>query len=111
MTNVMAIEMMSMEQLNRVAGGFREEFNEICKLLGKSSTFNTRDGIRKLLKDKYGIEVKHWNTGDRGSENDAPAEFRDITGLWTNQEIDSPMTFEQVKYAIKYQQKYGGYPQ
>lgn len=104
------MEMMSFEELDKVAGGFREEFNEICKLLGKSSTFNTRDGIRKLLKDKYGIEVKHRNTGDRGSENDAPAEFRDITGLWTNQEIDSPMTFEQVKYAIQYQKKYGGYP-
>ena len=90
----MAIEMMSMEQLDQVAGGYREEFEEICRLLGKNPTFNTRKGIAKLLKDEYQIEVLHWNTGDRGSKNKGLAEFA-YSGS------DTPMTFSDIVDVIK----------
>ena len=72
------------EQLDEVAGGTREEFEGICKALGKSVTFNTRDGIRKILEKDYGIRVVHWNTGDRGSAKNAPAEFEAARHLSVN---------------------------
>ena len=63
------------EELDQVAGGSRKDFEDVCAALGKSATWNTRDGIRKLLSDKFGIVVEHWNTGDRGSKEDKEAEF------------------------------------
>lgn len=86
--------MMSFEELDKVAGGTREEFEEICRLLGKNPTFSTRKGIAKLLKDEYDIEVLHWNTGDRGSKNKGPAEF-------AYRGSDTPMTFSDIVYVIK----------
>ncbi|MBR6014287.1 MAG: hypothetical protein IK062_11005 [Selenomonadaceae bacterium] len=68
-------EILSDEQLKNVAGGTRQEFEDICKALGKSPTWSTRDGIRKYLAKNFNIEVVHWNTGDRGSPRNAPAEF------------------------------------
>ena len=90
-------EELSQDQLDEVAGGTREEFNEICKWLGKSPTFNTRDGIRKLLMKNYNIEVAHWNTGDWGSAKNAPAEF------WGVLKDGSKVTlgFEDVEDIIK----------
>ena len=70
--------------------------DEICGLLGKSPTWNTRDGIRKLLMNQYNIEVRHWNTGDRGSKKNAPAEFSVSSG-GTKYNID----FDQVTGIIK----------
>ena len=86
------------EELDGVAGGTREEFNEICGLLGKSPTWNTRDGIRKLLKKQYGITVEHWNTGDRGSKKNAPAEFY-VTDPSVGLEMQ--IRFDHVKGIIK----------
>ena len=84
-------ELMSDEELDNVAGGTRQEFNENCNLLGKSPKFNTRDGIRNILNKNYGIEVRAWNTGDRGSTKDAPAEF------YLN---DNQISFDEVKDII-----------
>ena len=67
---------MNDDELDNVVGGYRSEFEDICKALGKSPTFNTRNGIRELLAKEYGIECVHWHTGDRGSSDDAPAEFK-----------------------------------
>lgn len=92
----LADQKLSEEELDNVAGGTRAEFNEICQLLGKSPTFNTRNGIRDLLQKNYSIEVAHWNTGDRGSAKDAPAEFY---GTVIKGE-KFPMTFDQVKAVI-----------
>ena len=68
-------EALSEEELEQVAGGTRVDFEVVCQALGKSSTWNTRDGIRNILKEDYGIMCDHWNTGDRGSAKDADAEF------------------------------------
>ena len=76
-------EVLSEEDLDGVAGGTRVEFEYICKALGKSPTWNTRDGIRDYLKKHYDIKVLHWNTGDRGSKEDKPAQFVDTSGKWT----------------------------
>ena len=91
----LADQKLSEDELDNVAGGTREEFNEICGLLGKSPTWNTRDGIRKYLMKNYGITVRHWNTGDRGSKNNAPAEF-----LVESNNGMKRITFEQVKGVI-----------
>ena len=77
-------EAMTEGELDQVAGGTREEFKEICKALGKSATWNTRDGIRKVLEKDYGIKVVHWNTGDRCSAENAPAEFEAARKLLVN---------------------------
>ena len=87
-------EIMNEEELNEVVGGSREEFEEICRLLGKNPTSSTREGIAKLLKEEYQIEVLHWNTGNRGSRNKGPAEFS-YSGS------DTPMTFSDVVDVIK----------
>ena len=84
---------MNDEELDQVAGGTRQEFEQICNILGKNSLFNTRDGIRSILKKDYGIEVRAWNTGDRGSTKNAPAEFY-INGT------DKQISFDQVKSVI-----------
>jgi len=68
-------ELMTDEELDKVAGGTREDFEQVCQVLGKSSKWNTRDGIRNILNEDYGIYCDAWNTGDRGSAIDAPAEF------------------------------------
>lgn len=68
-------ELMTDEELDQVAGGTRQDFELVCRVLGKSSTWNTRDGIRNFLEKNYGVRCDHWNTGDRGSAKDAPAEF------------------------------------
>ena len=92
----LADQKLSDEELDEVAGGTREEFNEICGLLGKSPTWNTRDGIRKYLAKNYGITVEHWNTGDRGSKKDAPAEFT-VKNAWG---LPSKISFDDVKGII-----------
>ena len=92
-----ADQKLSDEELDGVAGGTREEFNEICGLLGKSPTWNTRNGIRKLLQNQYGITVEHWNTGDRGSKKNAPAEFL----VESDNGIKVQISFEQVKGVIR----------
>ena len=92
----LADQKLSDEELDGVAGGTREEFNEICGLLGKSSTWNTRDGIRKYLMKNYSIEVTHWNTGDRGSKKNAPAEFYYVAA--GGRKYD--MSFDEVKGLI-----------
>ncbi|MBR6014284.1 MAG: hypothetical protein IK062_10990 [Selenomonadaceae bacterium] len=71
-------ELMTDDELDNVAGGTRAEFEDICKALGKSPIWNTRDGIRQYLAKHFNIEVVNWNTGDRGSSKNAPAEFRDL---------------------------------
>ena len=91
-------EELSQDQLNEVAGGTRAEFNEICQLLGKSPTFNTRDGIRNLVKKNYHIDVAHWNTGDWGSAKNAPAEFYAVP--FADKSDKYPLTFDQVKAVI-----------
>ena len=91
-------EILDDTELDGVAGGTREEFNEICGLLGKSSTWNTRDGIRKYLMKNYSIEVTHWNTGDRGSKKNAPAEFS-ITNKDTGVKLNG-ISFNAVKGVI-----------
>ena len=93
------------EELDGVAGGTREEFNEICGLLGKSPTWNTRDGIRKYLQKNYGITVDHWNTGDRGSKKNAPAEFS-ITNKDTGSTLHG-ISFNAVKGVITGTMTYG----
>ena len=93
-----ADQKLSEEELDGVAGGTREEFNEICRLLGKSPTWNTRDGIRKYLMKNYNIEVVHWNTGDRGSKKNAPAEFS-ITNKDTGVKLNG-ISFNAVKGVI-----------
>ena len=75
---------LSEEELDQVAGGTRAEFEGICKALGRKPAFNTRDGIRDLLKKNYGIDVAHWNTGDRSSKVNAPAEFKAARKLLVN---------------------------
>ena len=88
------LQAMSEEGLDNVAGGTRQDFENVCGALGKSPTFNTRDGIRKMLAKDYGIECVHWNTGERGSSNNAPAEFR-------NCRTGNKMSTEQVIGVIK----------
>ena len=75
-------ETLTDEQLDEVSGGSREQFNEICELLGKNPTFSTRNGIRKYLQEHCGIGVAHWNTGDRMSSGTGDAEFVDLYGQW-----------------------------
>ena len=94
---IKAAEVLSDEDLDGVAGGTRAEFNEICGLLGKSSTWSTRNGIRDLLKKNYGITVEHWNTGDRGSANNAPAEF----SVYDEDGFYHKISFDQTKRIIK----------
>lgn len=94
------LEKLTDEELDNVAGGTRQDFEDICKALGKSSTWNTRDGIRKLLWNKWQIDVLHWNTGDRGSKKNAPAEFIDSGGFWSK-EAGASMNTESVIDIIK----------
>ena len=88
------------EELDNVAGGTRADFNAVCNALGKSPTFNSRDGIRDLLWEGWAIKVEHWNTGDWGSKKDAPAQFRDLAGYYSK-EADSVMTIDDVVRVIK----------
>ena len=90
-------ETMNEEELEQVAGGTRAEFEEICKALGKSATWNTRDGIRDHLKKNFGINVEHWNTGDRGSKVNGPAEF----SARTSDDYLMNLSFDNVKAIIK----------
>ena len=96
----LADQKLSEEELDNVAGGTRENFNDVCNALGKNPTFNTRDGIRKLLKDKWMIDVEHWNTGDWGSKKEAEAEFTDMSGCWSR-EAGASMTTKDVIRIIK----------
>ena len=82
-------EKLSEEELDNVAGGTRQDFNDICAALGKSPTFNTRDGIRDLLWKGWTIRVEHWNTGDWNSKKDAPAQFIDSAGYFSREAGDS----------------------
>jgi len=85
-------EKLSDEELEKVAGGYRYEFEDICKMLGKSPTFNTKKGISNILEKNYGIEVKAWNTGDYGAKNDLAEFYRAGT--------DQRLSFEDVKRII-----------
>ena len=84
--------MLSDEELDNVAGGTRYEFEDICKMLGKSPTFNTKNGTSNILEKNYGIEVKAWNTGDNGAKNDLAEFYRAGT--------DKRLSFEDVKRII-----------
>ena len=85
-----ADQKLSEDDLDQVAGGSWEDFNYLCKALGKKPAFTTRDGLRSLLA-AGGVSVDHWNTGDRGSKNEGAAEFtalRDITINVKNADTD-----------------------
>ena len=66
---------MSDEELDKVAGGTREDFERICQALGRKSAWNPRIAISNILEEDYGIRCDEWNTGDSGSPKWAPAEF------------------------------------
>lgn len=91
-----ADELLSDDELDNVAGGTKQEFNDICRCLGRDPRFSSRVQIREILNENYGIGVGDWNTGERGSTKVAPAEFY-ISGT------DKKLSFDQVMNVI------GGY--
>ena len=49
MNKILENAVMNDEELDNIVWGTSQEFNDICKALGKNPTFNTRNGIRELL--------------------------------------------------------------
>ena len=76
MTNAMVNEMMSMEQLDRVAGGTNDEAKLFRKTAVEKGWANSEFGMaaNKML-EAIGIQHVNWHTKDN-----APADFWDNNG-------------------------------
>ena len=98
---ILADEILSDEQLENVVGGYRSDFETVCKALGKHPSFNTLNDIRNILAKEYYIEVYSWNTGSKGDDKLAPAEFRVMRAPHGDDYTTKKLSLDQVLGIIK----------